>query len=286
MTKPYQSPVSQLLELGDASNSHHEYGTEFGITVADIPELRRLLFDETFYGVGDDEEEDYNQGWGYIHAMLALGQLKTLEALKILIEATLILNDHDGLWDSIPESMGTIGPAGLPFLAEAFRQNRRDFLKSAPFLGAMGEIGKQEPEAKAQVIQTLTDLLSEHGKNSVEMNGSLIAELIDLNAVEVSPIIERAFKAGHVDEMMAGDWDDVQIEFGLKPPREDKDTFLNRLFDSPVLPFLPTPDFDEEPESPHKDRTLARSPKQDADKTRKKKQKLEKQARKKNRKKK
>jgi len=281
MSEPYVPPISHLLELGNAWNTHHDYGPEYGITVDDIPELRRLLFDETLYGIGEHEDEDDNHGWGYIHAMLALGQLKTLEALKILIEATIILTDHDGVWDSIPEAMGNMGPAGLSLLAEAFRQHRQDFLKSAPFLGAIGEIGKQYPEAEVQSIQTLTELLSEHAENSAEMNGSIIAELMDLHAVEAAPIMERAFKAGHVDAMMAGDWEQIQVELGLKLPTVDHDevAFFQRYLDK----FAPPPEVNE---PTPKDRTLARAPKQDADKARKKKQKLEKQARKKNRKKK
>lgn len=282
MTESYTPPVSHLLELGYAWNSNHDYGTEYGITIADLPELRRLLFDETFYGISEDEEEDDTYGWGYIHAMLALGQLRDIGALKVLIEATLRLTDHDGLWDTIPESMALMGPTGLPFLAEAFRQHRRDFLKSAPFLGAIGEIGKQTPEAELLAIQVLTELLSEYSKNSAEMNGSLIAELMDLHAVEAAPIMERAFEAGQVDEMMAGDWDDVQVGLGLKLPTVDPNdaAFFQHYLDR----LAPPPSDFEEP--PHKDRTLARAPKQDADKARKKKLKAEKQARKKNRKKK
>jgi preprotein translocase subunit SecA len=44
--------------------------------------------------------------------------------------------------------------------------------------------------------------------------------LWDLKAVEVLPVIERAFTSGRVDESVMGDVEDVQIEFGLKTQRE------------------------------------------------------------------
>jgi hypothetical protein len=33
-------------------------------------------------------------------------------------------------------------------------------------------------------------------------------------------VLEQAFRAGDVDEMVAGDWEDVQVALGLKAKRE------------------------------------------------------------------
>ena len=52
------------------------------------------------------------------------------------------------------------------------------------------------------------------------LNGSLVSSLVALGAVEAAPLIEQAFAAGQVDEMVMGDWEDVQIAFGLKAERE------------------------------------------------------------------
>jgi hypothetical protein len=38
--------------------------------------------------------------------------------------------------------------------------------------------------------------------------------------VEAAPVIEQAFRADQVDEMVVGDWEDVQVDFGLKARRE------------------------------------------------------------------
>ena len=42
-----------------------------------------------------------------------------------------------------------------------------------------------------------------------------MAYLLDLKAVEAADVIERAFRAGDVDEMVVGDWPDVQQALGL-----------------------------------------------------------------------
>lgn len=283
MSAPYQPPVSHLLELGDALEGEYGYKEEFGISMAALPELERLLFDETFYYLGEDDKRT----WGYIHAAYAIGELQTLEALQVLIKASIALWEHDFFWDVIPSVMSQIGPIGIPYLAEAFRKHRHHFEIGVLFIVAIREIGQQNDTARAQAVEALTSLLAEHAKNSETLNGSLIADLMDLKAVESLPVIQRAFEADHVATDIAGDWEDVQIDFGLKPPREDREELLRRFLNPPLdtspLPWFP--DAFEETE-PHKDRTRARAPKQDADKARKKKQKAEKQAKKKNRKKK
>jgi len=38
---------------------------------------------------------------------------------------------------------------------------------------------------------------------------------MEFKVVEAAPLIERAFAAEKVDESVAGDWEDVQIEFSL-----------------------------------------------------------------------
>jgi hypothetical protein len=46
----------------------------------------------------------------------------------------------------------------------------------------------------------------------------VIDALIDAEAGEAEPIIERAFAAPRVDRSIVGNWDDVQVALGLKEP--------------------------------------------------------------------
>jgi hypothetical protein len=47
----------------------------------------------------------------------------------------------------------------------------------------------------------------------------LISYLVDLQAVEVAPLMESAFAAACVDISILGDWEDAQIKLGLLEER-------------------------------------------------------------------
>src|SRR5262249_7159540 len=57
-------------------------------------------------------------------------------------------------------------------------------------------------------------------KEDEGFNGALVSAFMDLNAIEAAPAMERAFQSGWVDEMVAGSWEEVQWEMGLReePP--------------------------------------------------------------------
>jgi hypothetical protein len=58
--------------------------------------------------------------------------------------------------------------------------------------------------------------------------------LLDLEAVETIDVIERAFKGNRVDTFITGDWEDVQVDFGLKTREEVRSSRLSekQIFDS------------------------------------------------------
>ena len=62
--------------------------------------------------------------------------------------------------------------------------------------------------------------MEKYRENSRSLNGILVATLLDLNAVEAASMMEQAFAAKAVELAVAGDWEDVQIELGLKDERE------------------------------------------------------------------
>ena len=121
------------------------------------------------------------------------------------------------------------------------------------------------------------DRLAQFDGQDEGFNGFLISDLVDLRATEALPVIEQAFAAGTVDEMIRGDWEDVQIEFGLKAEREmpRPNYFVESLQLKPQEPGIPIAD-----ETKH----LRQLDRRDAKKE-KSKRKQAKKARKKNRKK-
>ncbi|MGH2594159.1 MAG: hypothetical protein ACRDGG_11670 [Anaerolineae bacterium] len=142
-------------------------------------------------------------------------------------------------------------------------------------------IGAQHPEARAECVAAITRQLERFAENDPTLNGDLVASLLDLNAVESAPVMERAFAASRIDLSVAGDWEDVQVEFGLKPARETPRP--NYLLES--MPWLasasrPVVSVVDKPETAHRQR-LDRQ----VDKKAKTKRKQAEKARKKNRKK-
>ena len=92
------------------------------------------------------------------------------------------------------------------------------------------KIGMSHAEAQEACITALTQQLEAFRKNDRELNGFLISFLVDLQAIEIAPLMQRAYAAGRVDEIVMGDWEDVQVALGLKPYVErDADFFMDDI---------------------------------------------------------
>ena len=86
--------------------------------------------------------------------------------------------------------------------------------------GHLGHIGQTHPELRAECVARLATQLEKFAEQSDTLNAFLVSPLWDLRAVEAMRVIERAFTSGRVDESVMGDFEDVQIHFGLKRQRE------------------------------------------------------------------
>jgi hypothetical protein len=69
--------------------------------------------------------------------------------------------------------------------------------------------------------------------NEPDVNGFLILGLVELQATEAAPLIERAFAARSVDLMVMGDWEDVQVELGLLSVEAVEQRHAKRLLETP-----------------------------------------------------
>jgi hypothetical protein len=66
----------------------------------------------------------------------------------------------------------------------------------------------------------LEERLERFEENESDVNAFLVEALAELGAKETAPLIERAFAEGYVDPIVMGDWEDVQVELGLKSAEE------------------------------------------------------------------
>ncbi len=214
----YHPPVKQLLSLDEPKRDERLNYAALGISSADVPDLIRMATDKLLHE-GPDESPVV---FAPIHAWRALGELRAPEAIAPLVQIFQRVDDYPDDWvgEDVPRVLGGFGAAVIApvaaYLADATRGEWSRVIAAKTFR----YIGKSHPELRNECVAVLNAQLERFAEQSETVNAFLISPLIDLKAVEFMPLIERAFASGRVDEMVAGDFEDVQIEFGLKQQRE------------------------------------------------------------------
>ena len=216
----YRMPVARLLALGPPRDRDPDRWTtaeELGLGLEHVAEIIRVMMDERWYMLNSELPEVYAS----VHAWRVVADLRAEESIPALIE---LLARSDKEWDQwateeIPEALGIIGPSAIPALGHYLETCSGDLESCSDMARALQEIAARHPEVRDRVVHILTGRLDRHAEQDKRLNGDLIACLIDLKAVESAPTIESAFAAGDVDSLIDGDWEDVQIELGLRTKR-------------------------------------------------------------------
>jgi hypothetical protein len=218
----YSEPVQRLFSLGrtrvgdEWTDGNPDYVAEFGLTPAHVPELLRII--ESW---ADDDRESQNDDETYapIHAWRAAAQLGALEAVPVILGMQNHLEEAGGDdWslEDHPRFFEVIGPAAIPplsaFLADA---SNLEYPRVVTAHG-LRRIASRHPQSREEVVQILTRQLETRERGQYVLNGAIIADLLELGAVESAEAIERAYSAGVVDIGYVGDWSDVQGELGVE----------------------------------------------------------------------
>ncbi len=222
----YPPPVDQLLALGDVRGDREwrDYPA-LSLGPEHVPDLIRMATDHDLNWA--DEESD--AVWAPLHAWRALGQLRAQAAIEPLLGQFEELDDSDWFTEDMPEVFGLIGPVAIPALAAYLADEEHETYPRVTAVTCLQQIGEQSSEARDDCVAALTRQLEAFRQNDPTLNAFLILSLTKLQVVEAAPLMERAFAEETVDELVMGDWDDVQVELGLKerPPRDDR---FRRLF--------------------------------------------------------
>ena len=220
-TESYAPPVDKLLtygdgrEIGENPKDWPQY-LELGIGPEHISDLIRMATDEELRWA----ESDTLEVWAPIHAWRALGQLRAVEAVEPLLGLFDRLEYDDWVNEELPDVFGMVGPAALPALAEYIADLSHNDSSRISAIAGIENIGKRWPDAKGESITLLEERLKQFEENEPDVNGFIVEALVELGARETAPVIERAFDEGYVDPIVMGDWDDVQVELGLKSAEE------------------------------------------------------------------
>jgi hypothetical protein len=218
----YSMPVAQLLTLGDPRGEEQwrDY-LKLGFTTEHVPELIRLARDSELW-LADSESKEV---WANLHAWRTLGQLRAQEAIEPLLELFQYADDNDDEWaiEELPEVYALIGPAAIPALANYLNDPSHSPFARVLASSSITMIGKHHPNVRAECAATLARALEKFDTLDPELNAFLISDLCELGPTDYFPLIERAFASQRVDESVRGDWQDIQIEFGLITERTTPD---------------------------------------------------------------
>jgi len=230
----YSPPVGRLLELGECKWGKKDWFdySSLGITEEHIPALIQLATDSRYLDTYTEGDED----WAPIHAWRALGQLRAVEAVDTLVGLLRRIEEKDDDWilEEFPVIFQMIGKESAPSLMQ-YVQNRENllFARVAALEGII-KIGKTDPEFKSECIKFLRSCLKHYEEDDPGINANYIAGLTDLKDMESLDLIEEAYESGCVDEMVIGDWEDIQIKLGLISERiTPRKSYFNRYMKSP-----------------------------------------------------
>ena len=233
----YQPPVERLLTYGESDritpDEWPDY-QELGIGPEQIPDLIQMATDEALHEAAAESTEV----WAPVHAWRVLGQLRAVEAVEPLLELFERLEDDDWVHEELPVVFGLLGSRALPALAAYLADLWHTDSSRMSAITSIEEIGKKWPDARDEALTILEERLERFEENESEVNAFLVEALVELEAKEAAPLIERAFAEGYVDPMVMGDWEDVQVELGLKSAEEVAPKQVNkwreRLLPSPA----------------------------------------------------
>ena len=215
----YQPPVEELLTYGESDRISPDDWPDYralGIGPEHIPELIQMATDEHL----NEAAAESTEVWAPLHAWRALGQLRAVEAVEPLLELFDRLEYDDWVHEELPVVFALIGPAAFPTLAAYLADLSHTDSSRISAIRSIEEIGKKWPGARDEALAMLEERLERFEENESDVNAFLVEALVELGAKEAAPLIERAFAQGYVDPIVMGDWEDVQVELGLKSAEE------------------------------------------------------------------
>jgi hypothetical protein len=216
-----QSPLDRLVRKGDPRDSWHwhernpDYVSEFELTGEHVPALMKLA---CLWSDSDQLDDDEHLWPAPIHAWRALAQLGAVEVVQPLLDMQEKLDADGDQWylEEFYKVFGLVGPPAMPAVANYLLDRSKTEYSRISAAHGVCQIARCHSACRSRAIELLETQLAKHEPEQYSLNGFLVAYLLDLQAIESSETIERAFAAGAVDEMVAGDWTIVRRALGVE----------------------------------------------------------------------
>jgi hypothetical protein len=181
---------------------------QFNLGLEHVPDLILLATDLSLLTNSDEND---SCGWGPVHAWRALAQLRAAEAIDPLLNLFHALPDNDWVIEEMPDVFALIGPSAFMSLAAYLADQTRPTYARLVAATSLMQMALLAPEIRDRSVAALTEQLQNYKTNSPGVNSVLIANLVELQAVEHSALIHRVFVESKVDRFIVGDWRDVRL---------------------------------------------------------------------------
>jgi hypothetical protein len=217
----YLPPCAVLLEAGQPrADAHADEPLDVlaPFAASDVPTLIGVLTDPELHVA----PSDHPAIWAPIHALRALASLRAESAVAPALGLLRRIDENNDDWvgGEVTAALGRIGAPAIPSASAYLTDENHPPDARLAAARALGAIARAHPECRAACVDALVAQLDAHLVQATDFNGLLISALLDIPAPEAAPAIERAFASNRVNDGIAGDWEDVQIDLGLKLRRE------------------------------------------------------------------
>jgi hypothetical protein len=232
----YSAPVARLVHLEDEAAQSLPDGDyrALGLGEAHVDELRAFAREYAPLRL-DNSHQDSPEYHAAAHAWLALMQIDVEAAVETMLELLPQLRDDEWLHSDFLEAAQRVGPALLPRL-RAFLEAEANAPAFEAVVTVQAMIAERHPEVRDEVVAALVPMLEQAESNDQWLNAVIIEGLVRLRAIEAVDVIERAYAADAVDMMFVGDWNDVQVDLGLKEPPPPKSNVQSSRVAPPPRP--------------------------------------------------
>lgn len=204
--------------------------------IADLQQAIRYEIGQT-YGNINDLHGSRIYATTLLHALFLLGELRAEESLDTVLEVMRQDDDFceyhfgDSCSDILPLTLYYVGGNQLPKLLNYIKEPSLNAYFRANTFSMIRVIDENHPERREEIIEWCREALNfflDHVNDKLLYDASLISlfiiDLIDMDAVELLPELERICETGQVDEMDCGDIDTVKAQM-LDPLDEPMDTW-------------------------------------------------------------
>ncbi len=204
------------IDLFQTPSQWPDYIKEYQLQEADIDELIALVTSDELNTAPTDSSEV----WAPLHAWRALGQLKAVKAVEPILQYFTSPGDDDLAFDELPEVFGLIGEPAIESLANHLQKPVVDESSHVLVVSGLAAIVAKQENLRSRILDIFRAYMRSPWQHSHELNGELINNLVDLEAVELIEQIRYLFELDCVDFYCCGGIEEVEINLGLHHKRE------------------------------------------------------------------